>query len=66
MQRAIKKIELYGEFKYRVNKRSDNVPISIMDVNYSLGVRYRIKASFDKSGRRKPLIKMPGDRYHWF
>lgn len=65
MQRTINKIELYGEFKYRVSKRNDNVPVSIIDVNYSFGARYNIKPRTEKS-KRNSRIKMPGERYHWF
>lgn len=63
LQRKIKKIELYGEFKNRLLlRKEENVPTSIIDVGYSFGARYNIKYK----GNRKSIIKMPGDRYHWF
>ncbi len=55
---SIKRVILFGSYKMRIGRSSDNKAINIQDVCYSFGLRYKFKApSIDR------LFKGPRNRY---
>lgn len=63
MQRSFKQFDLFADFRYRINHSEPKIPLNIVDVNYGIGIRYRLKSSSLKKLYR---VVMPPERYHWF
>ncbi len=59
-ERKINDFGFTGEMRYRIAPDNANVRLKIIDVCYSIGLKYDINID----PKRKPKFRLPGNRYH--
>lgn len=62
LEKHINDLSFFGDFRFRLSPVQENVRIEIMDIMYSLGLKYNLV--FKKEDKfRKSRFRMPGRKY---
>ena len=68
-EKIIDRFSFFAEFKYRISKKQENVPLNIIDACYTTGLKYSFNnshSSKDKLPHKRHFFRIPNDKYHWF